>query len=189
MSQAKPRHAGFTLDSRWIHARLVCCVWSHGTEASAGEPRRARASDDAMTGRRQPYISYLLRLWLVEDDGPVWRASLENPTTAERHGFATLDRLVAFLMAETRDLAAQEQWEREMEVTEMASDQAFRDLLGRAVADEEFRSLLLADPERALRQGGFDLTAEQLAALLETDRSNIAEGLAQWLSKRRRREV
>lgn len=61
------------------------------------------------TGGR-PYLSYLLRLWLVERDGPVWRASLENPSTAERHGFATLEQLVAFLRAETSDLAAEADW-------------------------------------------------------------------------------
>ncbi len=66
-----------------------------------------------MASRQRPYLSYLLRLWLVEGNGPVWRASLENPTTAERHGFATLDKLIAFLLAETRELAAEETWQRE----------------------------------------------------------------------------
>ncbi len=133
--------------------------------------------------RQRPYLSYLLRLWLVEDDGPVWRASLENPHTVERHGFATLEELVAFLLEQTRDRAAQEEWRQRAEMADTASDRVLHDLLGRAVADEEFRSLLLADPERALRQGGFDLSAEQLAALLETDRSSVAEGLDQRLSK------
>jgi hypothetical protein len=66
-----------------------------------------------MAGRQRPYLSYLLRLWMVEGDGPEWRASLENPTTAERHGFATLEQLLAFLVAETRELAAEEGWRRE----------------------------------------------------------------------------
>ena len=66
-----------------------------------------------MVGRQRPYLSYLLRLWMVEDDGPAWRASLENPSTAERHGFATLDQLAAFLVAETNDIAAEEGWNRE----------------------------------------------------------------------------
>ncbi len=64
---------------------------------------------DTMVGRQRPYLSYLLRLWLVEDDGPVWRASLEAPGHAERHGFTSLDALCAFLTAETQDLAADEQ--------------------------------------------------------------------------------
>ncbi len=63
-----------------------------------------------MNGRQRPYISYLLRLWMVEDDGPVWRASLENPHTAERHGFTALEDLCAYLQAETQDLAAEEKW-------------------------------------------------------------------------------
>ncbi len=74
-----------------------------------------------MIGRRRPYLSYLLRLWLVEDDGLVWRASLENPRTAERHGFAALEDLVAFLLAETRDRATDEQW-RSGETTTRALD-------------------------------------------------------------------
>jgi hypothetical protein len=62
---------------------------------------------------QRPYFSYLLRLWLVEGDGPVWRASLENPSTTERHGFTTLEQLIAFLVAETRELAAEEGWRLE----------------------------------------------------------------------------
>ena len=66
----------------------------------------------SMDGAQRPYLSYLLRLWLVDTDGLVWRASLENPTTAERHGFATLEKLIAFLLAETKELAAEEAWNR-----------------------------------------------------------------------------
>ncbi len=44
------------------------------------------------------YLSYLLRLWQVHSNGmPVWRASLENPHTGERQGFATLEQLFDFL--------------------------------------------------------------------------------------------
>ncbi len=68
-----------------------------------------------MNGRQRPYVSYLLRLWLVEGDGPVWRASLENPRTAERHGFTTLEDLCAYLQAETHDLAAEEEWQARAE--------------------------------------------------------------------------
>ncbi len=69
----------------------------------------------AMVNKQRPYLSYPLRLWLVQGDDPVWQASLENPTTAERHGFATLEKLMAFLLAETNDLAAEEEWKREAE--------------------------------------------------------------------------
>jgi hypothetical protein len=49
------------------------------------------------------YRAYLLRLWQAEgDDGrPVWRAALEDARSGERHGFANLARLCAFLEALT----------------------------------------------------------------------------------------
>ena len=44
------------------------------------------------------YQAYLLRLWLAgDDDAAVWRASLEDPRTGERRGFADVDGLLAFL--------------------------------------------------------------------------------------------
>ena len=50
------------------------------------------------------YRAYLMRLWLAEgDDGhPVWRASLEDARSGERHGFANLAQLCAFLEQQTR---------------------------------------------------------------------------------------
>jgi hypothetical protein len=59
-----------------------------------------------MTTERPGYLAYLLRLWRVNDDGkPVWRASLENPHTGERRGFANLELLFAFLEEKTGELA------------------------------------------------------------------------------------
>lgn len=50
----------------------------------------------------RPYRAFLLRLWLVETgDPPVWRASLEDPHTGERRGFADLARLFAYLKEQT----------------------------------------------------------------------------------------
>jgi len=44
------------------------------------------------------YLSYLLRLWRVRRNNYlVWRASLENSHTGEKHGFASLDLLLEFL--------------------------------------------------------------------------------------------
>ena len=45
------------------------------------------------------YRVFLLRLWEADgdDDRPVWRAALEDARTNERHGFADLARLFAFL--------------------------------------------------------------------------------------------
>ncbi|MCP4539362.1 MAG: hypothetical protein GY832_19675 [Chloroflexi bacterium] len=48
--------------------------------------------------QQRDYLSYLLRLWQTGDDeNVVWRALLENPFTEERHGFASLQDLFAFL--------------------------------------------------------------------------------------------
>ena len=54
------------------------------------------------------YISYLLRMWRANGEGKeVWRASLENPHTGERLGFASLDKLFAFLQQQTGAVPAQ----------------------------------------------------------------------------------
>lgn len=51
-----------------------------------------------MTSRKLRYLSFLLRLWPVKQNGgEIWRASLENPRTGERRGFASLELLMAFL--------------------------------------------------------------------------------------------
>jgi hypothetical protein len=49
------------------------------------------------------YRAYILRLWLAEgDDGQsAWRAALEDARTNQRHGFADLERLCAFLEQQT----------------------------------------------------------------------------------------
>ena len=47
------------------------------------------------------YLSYLLRLWGAGKGAEsTWRASLESPMTGERHGFASLKDLFAFLQAQ-----------------------------------------------------------------------------------------
>jgi len=43
-------------------------------------------------------------------------------------------------------------------------------LIGRAVLDPEFRARLLADPEKAIREEGFDLTEEELETVTGVDR-------------------
>ena len=54
------------------------------------------------------YIAYLLRLWQANNSGQIiWRASLENSHTGERHAFATLDALFTFLGAETKAVTVQ----------------------------------------------------------------------------------
>jgi hypothetical protein len=64
-----------------------------------------------MFQRERTSRRYLLRLWLADGDDPVWRASLEDPSSGERHGFGSLERLFAFIGAETGDLAARAAWE------------------------------------------------------------------------------
>jgi hypothetical protein len=44
------------------------------------------------------YCSFLLRLWLANDgDSGQWRASLQDPHTGMRVGFASLEQLFAHL--------------------------------------------------------------------------------------------
>lgn len=59
---------------------------------------------------KQPpgYLSYLLRLWQSGSrDSAVWRASLENPMTGERLGFATLKELFIFLETQAEEIELQ----------------------------------------------------------------------------------
>ena len=49
---------------------------------------------------RPTYLAFLLKAWPVKSESGlkiVWRASLENPYTGERHGFQDLDSLLTFL--------------------------------------------------------------------------------------------
>ena len=60
--------------------------------------RMARLGDKLLHSENAGRVSYLLRLWRAERDGRiVWRASLQDPDTGERQGFATLADLLAFL--------------------------------------------------------------------------------------------
>jgi hypothetical protein len=48
------------------------------------------------------YYSYLLRLWREKGSASIqWRASLQDPHSSERVGFAHLDELAAFLREQT----------------------------------------------------------------------------------------
>ncbi len=61
-----------------------------------------------MTKRRRDHISYLLRLWQTDGkEGAAWRALLENPFTGDRHGFASLQDLFAFLEARVDSVTSQ----------------------------------------------------------------------------------
>jgi hypothetical protein len=55
-----------------------------------------------MSDPQPRYLSFLVRLWRAGHNGAaLWRASVDNPHTAERHYFADLAALFAFLEAQT----------------------------------------------------------------------------------------
>jgi hypothetical protein len=66
------------------------------------------ACEKVKAGETQNYFAYLLRLWresggdLPRDESTRWRASLQDPHSGERVGFANLEDLFAFLERETR---------------------------------------------------------------------------------------
>jgi len=65
----------------------------------------------------------------------------------------------------------------------MATEKEMHELIGRAVADPEFRAALIEDPEKAIAEIGYELTEEQLAGLKATDLKTLSEGLDERLSK------
>lgn len=49
-----------------------------------------------------PRLAYLVRCWLVEtEQGPVWRAAVEDPYTTGHRSFADMNALFEFLTKET----------------------------------------------------------------------------------------
>lgn len=55
-----------------------------------------------MSDERPRYLSYLVRLWQANSTGdPQWRASVEDPESGQRRGFADLESLFAFLVERT----------------------------------------------------------------------------------------
>ena len=65
----------------------------------------------------------------------------------------------------------------------MATEEEMYALIGRAVADPEFRSKLAADPEGAAKEVGYTLTEEQLAALKAAEGGGLATVLEERLPK------
>lgn len=66
----------------------------------------------------------------------------------------------------------------------MATEKEMQELLGRVLADEAFRARLFDDPRQAARDAGYDLTAEQLAALKTVDTQTLAEALDERLVRK-----
>ena len=50
-------------------------------------------------------------------------------------------------------------------------------LIGRAVLDPKFRESLLADPEKAIREAGFELSDDEMAALKKIDPQQAREAV------------
>ncbi len=53
------------------------------------------------TSEKRDYVSYLLRLWRDGSEKGLWRASVEDPRTGERRGFADLEALFEHLRQST----------------------------------------------------------------------------------------
>lgn len=65
----------------------------------------------------------------------------------------------------------------------MASQEELYHLLGKALAEPDFRAQLSADPLGAAASINVTLNAEDVAALQASDMSKMAEGLDERLSK------
>ncbi len=50
-----------------------------------------------MDETKNVYCSYMLRIWIEPTDGEKWRFSLEDTRTGKRQGFASLEKLMAYL--------------------------------------------------------------------------------------------
>jgi hypothetical protein len=76
-------------------------------------------------GQEQPdYLSYLLRLWRVNQGEEGWRASLESAHTAERMGFSSLDGLLDYLRCQVRGEPECPNGESEADSSEEGGDEA-----------------------------------------------------------------
>ena len=65
----------------------------------------------------------------------------------------------------------------------MATENQMYELIGRMVADPAFRASLVEDPEKAVKDAGYELTEEQMAALTERDLKALSADLDERLSK------
>jgi len=74
-----------------------------------------------MATSERRYLSFLLRLCCIKQDGcEIWRASLEDPHTEEKRGFASLDLMVDFLREQVQS-AGDEQNNRISDTTDESS--------------------------------------------------------------------
>ena len=98
-----------TFAARRVDGRLTALCHAGVDETVAEQVRRMSSQDPghkdspaeqapARTTYHEEHWSYLLRLWRAGADGG-WRASLQSIPAGERHMFAGLDSLLAFLVA------------------------------------------------------------------------------------------
>ncbi len=67
---------------------------------------------------RQRQTAYLLRMWRVGPEPGDWRATLENASTGQRHGFSSPQALCAWILAQTEEIksafeSCQEYWKED----------------------------------------------------------------------------
>jgi hypothetical protein len=61
---------------------------------------------------KQGYRAYMLRLRRTDGAHSAWRATLEEPTTGERHAFASLDEMTTWLREQTSEGAGNQAGQR-----------------------------------------------------------------------------
>ena len=62
-----------------------------------------------MTKKSKPYRAYLLRIWQVQEIQDTWRVALEDASTRELRGFASLEEVFEFLQREVEGEASEEE--------------------------------------------------------------------------------
>ncbi len=65
----------------------------------------------------------------------------------------------------------------------MASEKEMYEIIGRAVADKQFREALILNPQNAVKALGYSLTPEQSDSLKESKLGMISEELNTRISK------
>ena len=65
----------------------------------------------------------------------------------------------------------------------MATQKEIHELIGRVVADPDFRASLADDPEKAIKDAGYELTEEQMNAVRKADMKALGEDLEDRFSK------
>ncbi len=68
-------------------------------------------------------------------------------------------------------------------MSDVATEKEIHELIGRMVADPEFRASLVEDPEKTIKDAGYDLSEEQMAAFKDRDLKALSTDLDERLSK------